>query len=64
MLNHTSQIELIEILKHRPVLSKKEYQTLTGLSIPTITRLVLAGEIPSRKIGRSVRILNDFNKVI
>jgi len=56
----TTQIERIEILKHRPVLSKSEYKELTGISIPTITRLVLDGKLPARKIGRSVRIINDF----
>lgn len=57
-----TRIEQIEILKARPVLSKAEYKELTGLSIPTITRLVLNGEIPAQKIGRSVRILNNFQK--
>jgi len=56
-----TNIEQIEILKRRPLLSKAEYQILTGISQPTITRLVLAGEIPARKIGRSVRIINDFS---
>ena len=56
------QIERIELLKHRPVLSKQEYHELTGISIPTITRLVLNGKIQARKIGRAVRIINDFNK--
>jgi len=56
-----TQIEHIEILKRRPLLSKAEYELLTGISQPTITRLVLAGEIPARKIGRSVRIINDFS---
>lgn len=54
------QIEQIEVLKARPLLSKKDYKTLTGLSLPTITRLCLAGELPVVKIGRSVRIKNNF----
>jgi excisionase family DNA binding protein len=60
-MTHAEKIERLEILKHRPVLSKAEYNELTGISIPTITRLVLDGKIPARKIGRSVRIINDFS---
>ncbi len=46
----------LEYLKAKPLLSKREYSILTGLSLPTITRLVLSGEIPAKRIGRSVRI--------
>lgn len=60
-MTHAEKIERLEILRHRPVLSKAEYNELTGISIPTITRLVLDGKIPARKIGRSVRIINDFS---
>lgn len=55
-----NEVQRIEILKARPLLSKKEYAVLTGLSIPGITRLCLDGKIPHKKIGRSVRIVNDF----
>jgi excisionase family DNA binding protein len=57
-MNHNA--EYVEVLKRRPVLRKKEYAILTGLSIPTITRLALNGEIPSRKVGRSVLLVNDL----
>jgi len=60
MASQSELILQIEVLKHRPVLDKKEYATLTGLSIPTITRLALAGEIPSIKIGRSRRMINNL----
>lgn len=52
--------EYLESLKARPLLSKREYCVLTGLSLPTVTRLHLDGKIPSRKIGRSVRLVNDL----
>lgn len=55
-----NDIEEIEILKARPLLSKTEYHALTGISVPTITRLCLRGELKTRRIGRSVRIFNDL----
>lgn len=60
MASQSEMILQMEVLKHRPVLNKREYATLTGLSIPTITRLALTGEIPSIKIGRSRRLINNL----
>ena len=57
----SEKINEIEILKRKPLLSKKEYHLLTGISVPTITRLALDGQIPSRKIGRAVRLVNNLN---
>ena len=45
----------LEYLKAKPLLSKREYSILTGLSLPTITRLVLSGEIPAKRIGDGFR---------
>jgi hypothetical protein len=59
-ITSAERIEEIEILKRLPLLSKRQYKVLSGLSEPTITRLVLTGVLPSRRIGRSVRILNDL----
>jgi len=59
-MTYKDYIEHIEVLKHKPVLSKKEYGTLTGLSIPTITRLAISGEIPSMKVGRSRLLVNNL----
>jgi len=50
----------ISFIREKPLLSKKEFALLTGLSIPTITRLCLAGDIPCKKIGASVRIPSSF----
>ena len=61
-MTHKDYIEHIEVLKHKPVLSKKEYGILTGLSIPTITRLAISGEIPSMKVGRSRLLVNNLTE--
>ena len=61
--NTDDRIAEIEILKRRPLLSKKEFKILSGLSEPTITRLILSGKIPAKRIGRSVRILNDGSEI-
>lgn len=50
----------IEILKARPLLTAKEYAILAGLSELTVRRHCYSGEIPSKKIGRSLRIVNTL----
>jgi len=48
----------VEILKARPLLTAKEWAFLNGLSELTARRLCYSGEIESKKIGRSLRIVN------
>jgi len=48
----------IEVLKARPLLTAREWGLLNGLSELTARRLCYSGEIESRKIGRSLRIVN------
>ena len=54
------KINELEFLRHKPYLSKAEYRTLWGVSIPTIDRLIRAGDIQCKKIGASVRIANEL----
>lgn len=55
-----SKIDRMAILQSKPLLSKKEYRELYGVSVPTIDRLLKAGQIQYRKIGASVRIANEL----
>jgi excisionase family DNA binding protein len=54
------KIDSIAILQAKPLLSKKEYRELYGVSVPTIDRLLKAGQIRYIKIGVSVRIINPI----
>lgn len=58
-MNHKStnlNTNEMEGLKARALLTAKEYGALCGISEITVRRLCYAGEIKSRKIGRSLRI--------
>ncbi|HQP49763.1 MAG TPA: hypothetical protein PKX12_13620 [Spirochaetota bacterium] len=57
-----AKIDRMAILQAKPLLSKKEYRELYGVSVPTIDRLLKAGQIQYQKIGVSVRIANELSR--